>query len=61
MTEETEKLPPINRVDGIYICDLCLDGKGGICWSPGCIFWAKTAPDVPIRDYILDCGGIITR
>ena len=53
------KEPTLNRVMGIYLCDPCLDGAGGICHTPGCAMWMKTAPDIPIRDYVIDAGGTI--
>lgn len=33
----------------VYLCDLCVAGEGGICWTPGCALWAKSAPDVPLK------------
>ncbi len=44
----------------IYICEACLDGEGGECHTPGCMFWVRRAPDVPIRDFIDEiCGARI--
>jgi hypothetical protein len=51
----------INRVSGIYLCDFCLDGKGGICTSPGCFLMLKQSPDIAIRDLILLSGGKIQK
>jgi len=34
----------------VTLCADCLDGKGGECHTPGCVLWAKSAPDVSIRD-----------
>lgn len=28
----------------VTICELCLDGKGGECHTPGCVFWCCPAP-----------------
>jgi hypothetical protein len=50
----------LNIVDHIYICDACIDGKGGECHTPGCILWIKSAPDISIREQLLECGGTIT-
>lgn len=33
----------------ICLCDRCVAGEGGICWTPGCALWAKAAPDVPLK------------
>lgn len=51
--------PKVNKVSDIYICDSCLDGKGGFCNTPGCVFIRKSAPDISIRDEILLSGGEI--
>lgn len=40
------------RLVQLRLCDLCLDGAGGQCHVPGCALWIKSAPDVPIRDYV---------
>lgn len=34
----------------IYLCDLCLDGAGGECHTPGCCLFLAQAPDLPLRD-----------
>jgi hypothetical protein len=52
--------PRINLVDGIRLCDLCLDGAGGECHTPGCVMFINRAPDIPLRDTIVQCGGTIT-
>jgi hypothetical protein len=52
--------PRLNTVTGVLICDKCLDGVGGICNTPGCLFIRKTAPDLPLRQTIADFGGTIT-
>ena len=31
------------------ICSACLDGVGGYCYVPGCVFWMSRAPEHPIR------------
>lgn len=41
------------------ICSLCLDGEGGECHTPGCILWLNRAPDLPLRESILEFGGSI--
>jgi len=51
--------PRLNLVDKVMICDMCLDGKGGICNTPGCLFIRKTAPDLSLRQTIADLGGTI--
>jgi hypothetical protein len=52
----------LNRVE-LVICDLCLDGTGGVCNVPGCAFCRKTAPDISLRGEVVACpvatrGGI---
>jgi hypothetical protein len=51
--------PKLNIVSGIYLCDACLDGVGGECHTPGCALWISRAPDIPIREKVVDCGGTI--
>lgn len=34
----------------LWLCELCLDGKGGECHSPGCALFLNRAPDVGIRN-----------
>jgi hypothetical protein len=33
----------------VMICNLCLDGVGGECHVPGCLFWMNDAPANSIR------------
>jgi len=54
-------LPGLNLVTNVHWCDLCLDGAGGECHTPGCIFYLSTAPDIPLRKNIIERGGIIFR
>ena len=49
----------LNLVSEIYICDGCLDGLGGWCHTPGCVFRLNRAPDLPIREQVELCGGKI--
>lgn len=49
MSENETKLEIVT----VQICELCLDGKGGICNVPGCVLCRNTAPDLPIRDSVL--------
>lgn len=39
--------PPVKRY-AVYLCDLCVQGTGGECHSPGCSLWMKRAPGVPL-------------
>jgi hypothetical protein len=34
----------------MWLCDLCLDGKGGECHVPGCALYLNRAPDLPLRN-----------
>ena len=52
--------PKLNIVNNIRMCDLCLDGEGGVCGVPGCIMCRSVAPDIPKREEILLSGGTIT-
>lgn len=52
-------IPELNIVDGMRLCSQCLDGKGGICHAPGCMLIRCTAPDIPIRESIIEQGGSI--
>lgn len=58
MTDKQNE-PKLAVVSNVWICDSCLDGKGGECHTPGCIFWFNRAPDLAIRHHILARGGII--
>ena len=33
---------------GLMVCDYCMDGDGGECHVPGCIFWMCDAPELPL-------------
>lgn len=47
---ERDKYPPLEIVRGeVTICSACLDGEGGECHTPGCLFWLNRAPDLGIR------------
>lgn len=37
------------RLVQLYLCDLCLDGAGGQCHTPGCSLWLNRAPDIALR------------
>jgi hypothetical protein len=39
---------PVRRVT-LDICELCLAGDGGECHVPGCAFWMRPAPGMPLR------------
>lgn len=39
--------PALYRVT-LWLCGLCMTGKGGECHSPGCSLWINRAPDIPI-------------
>lgn len=51
--------PVVRRCDGVPLCDLCLDGAGGECHTPGCIMWLNRAPDLAIREKIILFGGTV--
>jgi hypothetical protein len=29
------------------ICEPCMEGAGGWCYTPGCAFWMHRAPETP--------------
>jgi hypothetical protein len=38
------------------MCEDCLDGKGGECHTPGCIFWLHRMDVLPLhRDLMSKC------
>lgn len=47
MSEQEPKLHTVVMT----ICDLCLDGAGGECHTPGCALWINRAPDLPLRNH----------
>lgn len=54
--------PKLNTVDGVSLCDLCLDGKGGECHTPGCLLYlladlrrrALAAPPIAREEELVD-------
>lgn len=38
------------RLVRLWLCDLCLDGAGGECHTPGCALWINRAPDLSLRN-----------
>ncbi len=52
-------MPPdrLNCCNGVILCNLCLDGAGGECHTPGCVMWLSSAPDLPLRRRIIDGAG----
>lgn len=50
-TPERDSEPEIPvRLVQLWLCDPCLDGKGGECHTPGCSLWMRAAPDLPVRE-----------
>jgi hypothetical protein len=48
----------LEQVTGTFtVCTQCLDGAGGECHAPGCIFWINRAPDIPIRRTLAEVHG----
>jgi len=47
-----EGWPAINLVT-LWLCDDCLDGKGGECHTPGCAMWLNRAPDLELRSKLV--------
>lgn len=47
--------PELLTVRGeINVCAACLDGEGGECHTPGCLFWIVRAPDLPLRSRLTE-------
>lgn len=38
------------RLVRLQLCDLCIDGQGEQCHTPGCALWLNRPPDHPIRE-----------
>lgn len=51
--------PKLNTVDGIRLCDACLDGEGDMCDTPGCVMIRRRCPDLPLREDIILGEGTI--
>jgi hypothetical protein len=47
-------------VNGMRVCDACLDGVGSECHTPDCVMFLSRCPDLAIRKNILAMGGTIT-
>lgn len=47
MSEQDPKLYTVT----LTLCELCLDGAGGECHTPGCALWINRAPDMSLRDH----------
>lgn len=56
MDDTTE---PTLTTMALTVCSLCAGGTEGECHVPGCAFWMKTAPGVPLRNEADDQGVII--
>lgn len=46
MKDEQDNLRHI----AVWVCQPCLDGKGGVCNSPGCVFIRQQAPTIDRRE-----------
>lgn len=49
LQEQPEPEIPVHLVQ-MHLCDLCLNGEGGQCHTPGCALWINRAPDLSLRD-----------
>ena len=47
-------------VENLLICTQCLDGEGGECHTPGCVFIWNRAPDLSLRDNLAMHGAKTT-
>ena len=45
--EARQDEPSVRQVT-LMLCELCLEGAGGECHTPGCSLWMTRAPDIPI-------------
>lgn len=54
-------LPLLKVTGSFYICEPCLDGKGGECHTPGCVLWLNRAPDLQLRSNLEDHGCVISH
>jgi len=45
----TDKGADVRQVE-LSLCDLCLDGAGGECHTPGCALYLNRAPDLALRN-----------
>jgi hypothetical protein len=54
MAETTE---PTLTTMALTVCSLCAGGTEGECHTPGCAFWMKTAPGVPLTPLGCPCVG----
>ena len=45
-TDDTQEIPV--RDVTISLCELCINGAGGECHTPGCALWMNRAPDLPV-------------
>lgn len=54
--------PVLSMVSGSFTaCSACLDGEGGECHTPGCVFWLMRAPDLNLRANLEMHGCAIER
>jgi hypothetical protein len=42
----------------VTVCELCVQGAGGICHVPGCAFWMRLAPPEGCLD-LRDDDGVL--
>jgi len=51
----------LNKVTWLPLCDPCLEGEGGKCHTPGCVFWGGYRPGKPLRERLKLMGCEITE
>jgi len=51
MSEEKEVAVHVVK---IALCELCLQGEGEECHTPGCALWMKNSPGVPISEELYE-------
>lgn len=52
-TEPDMSDAPQLELVAVMICSWCLDGRGGECHTPGCLYWMQDAPLVPQREAVI--------
>lgn len=55
-TSEVDGEPKVRRVI-VNLCELCLNGAGGECHTPGCVLWLNRGPDLALHPELIEDAG----
>ena len=56
-TSETDNDEPKVRRVIVNLCEMCLNGAGGECHTPGCVLWLNRGPDLALHPELIEDAG----